>query len=314
MQKQPPIDSIIAELDASISKDEKSTLEQWQAQAPENKSFVKAFKFIWQNTGSRRNQFTVRTGEALVAVHRRITRRRLIRQISSVAALVIFTLLSDIAYKLLSNQTQTIQLTAQQQQSITLPDSTTVILSKGSTIAYPQKFSSSKRKIKLTGKAWFNVHHNPSQPFTVETQHGATTVLGTKFTLCDEPTHALKLFLDEGKVVFKAKQWFSQPLHLAPGEMISMVNEEYTISPQPNLNASSWATKTLIFRNTPLNEVTKELEAYYNIHISLKQKQIAQLRFSGQINETEPLTALEIIALTLNLKLIKESTSFSLSL
>ncbi|MBR8536954.1 FecR domain-containing protein [Carboxylicivirga sediminis] len=314
MQKQPPIDSIIAELDASISKDEKSTLEQWQAQAPENKSFVKAFKFIWQNTGSRHNLFTVRTDEALIAVHKRITRRRLIRQVSSVAALIICILLSGIAYKLLSSQTQTIQLTAQQQQSITLPDSTTVILAKGSTVVYPPEFSSTKRTIKLIGKAWFNVHHNTSQPFTVETQHGATTVLGTKFTLCDEPTHALQLFLDEGKVVFKAKQWFSQPLHLAPGEMISMVNDEYTISLQPNLNASSWATKTLIFKNTPLNEVTKELEAYYNIHISLKQKQIAKLRFSGQINETEPLTALEIIALTLNLKLIKESTSFSLSL
>lgn len=312
MPKQPPIDQIISELDNSITPEEKLQLEEWQKESSENISFLKTFRFIWLNTGS--NPFTPNTEKALLAVNQKIYRRRIMRWTATVAALFILSLITGLGLHLLSNQSEIIHTIAEQQQTIILPDQSKVVLAKGSQITYPQQFGSGKRTVKLEGKAWFKVQHHLSYPFVVETPHGKTTVLGTTFTLRDDEESTLQLFLDEGKVEFKSNKWLSKSLLLAPGEMICQVNSKYIIHPQPNLNASAWATNVLNFQNTPLSQVIDELEKFYKITISLKQKQITELRFSGRLKETEAQAALEIVALTLKLKLTKEATSFSLSL
>lgn len=67
-------------------------------------------------------------------------------------------------------------------KAITLPDNSTVIISKGSEIRYNDKFEN-KRHIELQGKARFNVvkAHSKDDSFTVQAEHLKINVLGTQF-------------------------------------------------------------------------------------------------------------------------------------
>jgi ferric-dicitrate binding protein FerR (iron transport regulator) len=66
---------------------------------------------------------------------------------------------------------------------LTLPDGTRVALQPGSTLRYPRQFGGPRRETYLTGEAFFDVFHNPAQPFQVYTEQVVTTVLGTSFTV-----------------------------------------------------------------------------------------------------------------------------------
>ena len=156
--------------------------------------------------------------------------------------------------------------------------------------------------------------HNPEQPFIVETHNAFTKVLGTQFTITACKTEPTTVFLDEGKVAFQPKQWFSQSHILKPGEMINYSDGICHKAKQNNLNASSWATQKLKFKSTPLFEVISEIESYYKVKVELQTPQTGQLRFSGTLKEPTAQEALEIVALTLKLKLVQNENTFTLCL
>jgi ferric-dicitrate binding protein FerR (iron transport regulator) len=314
MQKETPINKILSKLDDSISPDEAQQLETWRKASDENESFFKAFSFFWNDKQTGQTRFEPNTEQALSTIHHRISRRLFIRRTVKVAAIFVAFISIASLLLMLSPMEETNKIIAKHQQKITLPDGTTVILAQGSQLIYPEHFKSSKRKVELTGKAWFDVAYNPEQPFIVETHNARTKVLGTQFTITANDSKPTTVFLDKGKVAFRAKQWFSESHILKPGEMISFKNGAYQKSKQNNLNASSWATQQLQFKSTPLINVIRELEAYYKVKIELQTLQIGQLRFTGTLKEPTAKDALEIIALTLKLKLTQNENTLTLNL
>lgn len=314
MQKEAPVNKILSKLDNSISPDEAQKLEIWRKTSNENEAFFKAFSFIWNEKQTGRSTFQPSPEKALPKIHYRILRRQFIKRTTKIAAILVALISISSILLMLSSNSNSITITADKQQEIKLPDNTKVILEKGSQLTFPEAFNSSKRGVKLKGKAWFNVVHKPEHPFIVETHNATTQVLGTQFSIAAYESKPTAVFLDKGKVAFQAKQWFSKHYILEPGEMIHFTNGAYHKSKQNNLNASSWATRQLQFKSTPLFDVIREMEAYYKVNIKLQTPQIGQLRFSGTLKEPTAKDALEIIALTLKLRLIQNENSFTLNL
>ncbi|MCU4156047.1 FecR domain-containing protein [Carboxylicivirga sp. A043] len=314
MQKEAPINKILSKLDNSIGSEAETELNEWRHASKENESFFKAFLFFWDDKQTGITTFQPKTDQALIKVHQRLSRLQFIRQTIKTAAVFIALISVGSVLWLLKPENKTIRIIATTQQETLLPDSTRVILAKGSELIYPESFKAAKRTVKLNGKAWFDVVHDPEHPFIVETHKAYTKVLGTQFTITAKDNTPTAVFLDQGKVSFKPKQWLAQKQILEPGEMISYSNGAYHKTKQHNLNASSWATYQLKFKSTALDDVILELKAYYNVDIELQTAQIGQLRFSGTIKDKDPYNALEIIALTLKLKLIQNENTFILSL
>jgi len=314
MQKEAPINKILSKLDDSITRDESHELDSWRHAAEENESFYKAFKFLWNDYKTGRSSFEPDLEKGLSKTHLRISRRQFIRKTTKIAAVLVALISISSALFLLAPSGKNITITTDNQQQITLPDGTLVILAQGSQFTYPAFFNGSKREVKLNGKAWFDVSHRAEQPFIVETHNARTKVLGTQFTITAHEHEPTAVFLDEGKVAFQGKKWFSESHILKPGEMISFENGSYHKSKQNNLNASSWATQKLKFKSTALIDVIHEIESYYMVNIDLQTPQTGQLRFSGTIKEPTAYEALEIVALTLNLKLTKNEDTLTLSL
>src|SRR5690606_27213140 len=71
-----------------------------------------------------------------------------------------------------------------QSSKILLIDGTEIWLNSGSSLTYPAAFSDKERRVKLTGEGYFEVAHDATKPFYVETDEGPLIrVLGTSFNV-----------------------------------------------------------------------------------------------------------------------------------
>ncbi|MCF0070546.1 FecR family protein [Dyadobacter sp. CY261] len=66
---------------------------------------------------------------------------------------------------------------------VQLPDGSSVVLHRNSTLKYPQTFTGKKREVYLTGEAFFEVTKDRDQPFFVYAGELITKVHGTSFSI-----------------------------------------------------------------------------------------------------------------------------------
>ena len=82
-----------------------------------------------------------------------------------------------------------------------LPDGTTGNLNNGSRLKYPVRFSGKTREVELVGEAFFDVHHNRSRPFIINTDGLDVKVLGTRLNVHSYPGEYYQEFtLESGSI------------------------------------------------------------------------------------------------------------------
>jgi ferric-dicitrate binding protein FerR (iron transport regulator) len=164
---------------------------------------------------------------------------------------------------------QEISVPKGEKQQVIFQDGTRVWLNSDSKLKYPVEFSGNQREVKLEGEAYFEVKKNPQKPFFVRMNNLSVKVTGTSFNVKaynDENT--ITTTLDDGKVSLitqqkkEPKEYTLQPGHEAFYSKNSSAIEikETAIG----LN-SKWKQKELTFKDTPLFEVAKILERWYNV-------------------------------------------------
>jgi transmembrane sensor len=95
--------------------------------------------------------------------------------------------------------------------TIVLSDGSAITLEKASRISYPKTFSGDFREVYLSGEAFFEVAHNPKQPFLVYANETVTKVLGTSFRIrAFESDQEVKVAVKTGKVSVYAKTTFKK--------------------------------------------------------------------------------------------------------
>jgi transmembrane sensor len=136
-----------------------------------------------------------------------------------------------------------------------------------------------RREVWLDGEGFFAVSRDPARPFRVRTRAGSVEVLGTRFDLrVDGPT--LRLVVTEGTVALATGH--SRVLVRA-GEMASAddggsVRVTAVADPTALLD---WMKDALIFQDTPLREVARELEHRYRIRVLLPDSTVAERRVTA---------------------------------
>lgn len=190
-----------------------------------------------------------------------------------ISSVYLFWLLSQNNSMEVQGAMQQVYATPGSRVHFTLPDKSEVWLNSGSTLEYPVNFNTQKqRKVKLNGQGYFNVSHNEKHPFLVETGELNIKVLGTSF---DVSNYANDRFvsstLEEGSIALLDMQG-KEVARLNPGQKSLLDRETHKLLVE-NIDTrliTSWKDGKLIFKNTPLNEVAKQMERWFNcsIHIS----------------------------------------------
>lgn len=129
------------------------------------------------------------------------------------------------------------------------------------------------RDVVLDGQAYFDVVSMPERPFRVRTRHGRAAVLGTRFQLSTRGDQ-LELVVVEGRVALSDG---AAEVEVSGGEASGIVAGRVT-PPQPVANADSitqWIGKFLVFQDTPLSDVVREIERVYGARIAIEDTVMA---------------------------------------
>lgn len=193
------------------------------------------------------------------------------------------------------------------QMAVTLPDSSHVWLNKESILAYDPEFDGAVRKVHLKGEAFFEVTHNPQQPFVIKTEEAETRVLGTSFNLRAYPEAALvELTVATGKVAFAATEG-SDAVVVTQGYAATLNAQHNSITRYSLTDSNAWAWKTrkLQFKGQPLREVLAALERYYSVKLQLQQPALGSCRFTGTFQDVGLREVLQVLEVSLQIKIMK---------
>jgi len=193
-----------------------------------------------------------------------------------------------------------------QQSQFKLNDGTRVWLNAESKLKIPGTFTSDAREVFLEGEAFFKVAHDASRPFIVHTNSSLTKVLGTQFNVRAYPDeHKVQVAVKKGKVAFGADETsIDRAPKLIHNQMaVLQGNRQTVISDVKDLdNYIGWTQGKLIFKDTPLTEVLRRVERWYDIDCKLMNPELRNRTITASFQNEPMLEVLKIIALSTDMK------------
>ena len=287
-------------LSETANPEEKARVEAWLSEDVANKDTFLQVARIYHAHRTRQRIRRRDAGQALIQLNHRMNRnlRRLfIRRIAVAASL--FIGLWGIGSMVWQNrqvepapQMITMSANAGMRTQLTLPDGTKVIMNAGSTLDYPLPFNKNERRIKLSGEAYFKVAHNTAQPFVVSAADDKMNirVTGTSFNLqAYEKDSLARIALIEGSVQVSI-QGQKENMPLTPLSMVTydMKTGKLSVSKINPAHVTAWMDGRLIFKDTPIPDVLRQLSHFYTVDFDVQDAMINDYTFTGTF-ENRPL-------------------------
>lgn len=215
------------------------------------------------------------------------------RTFMKVAAVLVVMLTSG--YFLFFNNTQSFTTEIAQTETLQLPDNSEVILNAQSALSFNKKSWERKKELHLDGEAFFKVTHGKT--FTVKTDAGTVTVLGTQFNV-KEREHYFEVQCYQGSVWVQSGE---NKVVLKPGKTFRLVRGQVVQINEFTASEPSWLVKESSFDAVPLWQVVAELQRQYGISIDASRVDVNRL-YTGTFTHTNLKIALESVTIPLNLK------------
>lgn len=208
---------------------------------------------------------------------------------------------------LLTDNKQTEILTLNDTKEVLLPDSSRVTINKNSRILYPKHFKTASREVYLSGEAYFKVKGDKNRPFLVITDKTVVKVVGTAFNVktTKEETQVL---VSSGTVYFYDKKKPDHQISLSKGESGSFSSDGQTLkkSLTQSSNCDAWATGKLVFEQTSLSEVVRDLSQYYQTSITLENNALGKCKLTAVFDHQSLDAVLNMLELTFDIKAVKK--------
>ncbi|PRZ00850.1 FecR family protein [Marinilabilia salmonicolor] len=167
-----------------------------------------------------------------------------------------------------------------------------VLLEDGSRIwlnsdsrAVVKKYGGDKVSIDLNGEGYFEVIHNPDREFIVHLGDYTIHDLGTTFNAeYDDVRERVSVALFDGAIDFRKGDHIMNS-DLQAGQMIcfDMKNQELSVTEADMEFITAWKEGKFVFVNRTMQDITKELEEWYDVHFIFENESIKSDMFSGVI-------------------------------
>ncbi|MBV6644939.1 MAG: FecR domain-containing protein [Cyclobacteriaceae bacterium] len=330
MKKTPdniPSDELLVRYLANeVLEVEQRVVDSWRMLSAENESYFQRIRVVWLDTGQvsakeSDHQFDVDAAWENVLSRKEAAEdeptsaQKYFNWIVRIAAVVALVWGGKIVLSMLeSTPAQEIVFVADlAKEELTLQDSSFIALSAGSKLSYPEQFGD-QRRVKLQGKAFFNVHHDSERPFVIEVGQTSVTVLGTSFYVHeDDLKHMVQVFVKSGKVRFATAE---DEITLAAGESASFqtLDQRITkITPEPSGVDFFWYTGKLQFSDQKLSQVVDVLQRAYGRSVIVSNDELSNCSITVAFENNSLESILEIIALTMKSQWSRQDDQFILS-
>lgn len=195
----------------------------------------------------------------------------------------------------------------------TLPDSSKIWLNGNTSLSFSSDFNKTERKVIFNGEAFFDVEHNTSLPFKVESGGHTITVLGTRFNVKANEL-VVETVLEDGRVQIDVKS-DNQQCQLSPGQKseFDIQSKRLKKMEEPDFEVYSAITRgQLVFKDEKLSDLAPRLEVWYGIHLKLNDE-VRNLRFTGTIEKESIDDVLRIMAMSNTIKYTKVNKTITIT-
>lgn len=217
----------------------------------------------------------------------KVVRLRPFRQFLRVAAVIAVMLAGSYFYLNTLDETFTTNLA--ERTEVTLPDNSEIILNADSEVAFSEKNWDKNRNVKLEGEAFFKVAKG--KKFTVTTENGAVSVLGTQFNV-ENRNGFFEVTCYEGLV---SVSYNGTDKKLPAGSTFVAINGKIVNTDGLTDVQPSWMTNESSFNSIPLKYVLAEFERQYDMKVKTENIDL-ELLFTGTFSNTDINLALESIS------------------
>jgi ferric-dicitrate binding protein FerR (iron transport regulator) len=197
-------------------------------------------------------------------------------------------------------------------KTVVLPDGSSIILRKNSTVELAAGFNAANRMLTLTGEAFFDVTQHAQYPFIVHTAAFDIKVLGTVFNVSAYAgSHQSETALFKGKVEVTLANRPGEKIILQPNQKLTTNAVELSTPAIPfkvvPLDADpvnhkareiAWVRNRLEIENEPLEAIAGKLEKWYGIRVTFADEEVKHYRYSGTFESETILKALDALQLS----------------
>jgi ferric-dicitrate binding protein FerR (iron transport regulator) len=175
-----------------------------------------------------------------------------------------------------------------QQQLVTLPDHSTVMLNANSSLSYYRAYGMHRKEVWLKGEGLFDIRHDAADHFTAHAGRLSVEVMGTRFTI-RQRRDKIAVALLEGKIGIREGQ-SAESLILRPGEAVNYEDtlaRLSTIVKLPN-QPQAWVNHTIQANGMTVQDIIDTYEDTYGYKIILADPSQAAKKIDGSLSlETE---------------------------
>jgi len=202
-----------------------------------------------------------------------------------------------------------------QRSILHLNDGSEVTLNSGSTLSYPKIFDQDKRMVKLSGQAFFEVAHDASHPFIVQTGKIQTKVLGTEFNVSNyKAEKEVTVALVRGSVQIKTMDKNQDSILLKPGERMTyhsgsgkMIASSFDTEIE-----TGWKEGNTSFKAADFKTISSVFEKNFGYKLLLPHQTI-KINYTGTFKNESPLHIIKAICYSLNLTYTIQNNTIILS-
>lgn len=293
-EKYHYIDELIS-LYISDKADKKvlSELSQQANESEETRNYIRERLEIYFSASVSGNQMPFDKQQAFRRFQKRISQNKKTvlkwKWIASVAAIILVIILPMWTYRQGKATVQesftnmVVEAPLGARTKLYLPDGTLVWLNAGSKITYSQGFGVDDRHLSLEGEGYFEVVHNKTMPFEINTNEVSLKVLGTKFNFKNyKDDEEATVNLLEGKVALHNEIRPMPELYMEANEKMTM-NKQTGEMRKTHTNvsyANAWTKNELFFDEELLKDIAKKLMRNYNVKIEIADS-LRNRRFYG---------------------------------
>ena len=235
-------------------------------------------------------------------------------RIAAVAAILIVGMFSIYYFseKNTNHISKIIEITSNEKgKEILLADGSMVWLNKDAVLTYPEKFDKNTRNVELSGEAFFEIEKNPNKPFIINMSNATVEILGTSFNINTKEDET-EIIVATGKVkVSGTDNSKSKIITVGYSAKVSNNNIEKYKTTRPNYLA--WKTGKFSFKETPIIEVIKDLNSYYEYQIILNNNnEEIECLLTANFEQANQQDIIDVIKLTCDIEIIKENNNFKI--
>ena len=201
------------------------------------------------------------------------------------------------------------QTAEEENSNITLTDGTQIRLNSHSEIIVAPNYLKGTREVTLIGEAYFDVAHNPNQPFLINANQSSIEVLGTAFNVRSVAGQQnVQVAVVEGRVSFRGaenghgQEQLSVNLSKNQYGYLDLKNRSMSVDDLAVDNYLAWKSGWLNFEELTMQQVCTQLNRIYSLECSFVDERIMSLQLTAKFSNESLEKTLEVIAMSLELK------------